>query len=83
MKGTPEYADNAQYLMTAIGLSNMIGRLSSGTLIFCPSASATIFGSIGAGICGIACVLIAFVDDSHLTELIIMYVFIILNITNI
>lgn len=74
MKETLGSTDNVQYLMIALGLSNMIGRFSSGSLIFCKSASATIFGAIGAAICGVTCVSIAFVDDNHLAELIIVYV---------
>lgn len=75
MKQTDDNTDKVQYLMIALGMSNMIGRFSSGSLIFCKNSSAIIFGAIGAGICGISCIFIALIDDSHFTWLIIVCVF--------
>ncbi|XP_063702335.1 uncharacterized protein LOC134832280 [Culicoides brevitarsis] len=72
IKQEPDSDERVQYLMLAIGASNMMGRFSSGSLIFCKTASATLFAAFGALTCAISCFSIAFVENSHMTALILL-----------
>uniref|UniRef100_A0A336MKI9 CSON003052 protein n=1 Tax=Culicoides sonorensis TaxID=179676 RepID=A0A336MKI9_CULSO len=71
----PEFRDNARYYVSALGISNVVGRLSSGTLILCPRFSAAFLGAFALCVSGVSCLLIAFIGNRYFLELMIICAF--------